>query len=210
MILRRALNQAVKWGILARNPASSVDPPRAEQHASNVSTPSEARSFLSAVQGHRLEGLFTVAVAVGLRLGECLGLRWQDVDLTDTGLRVSVQLQSRDGKPVLTEPKTTRVRRRIPLPSFAVAAMQKHRQQQELERLAIGPAWNKGDSCSCPMSGRRSMSATYAVRFRSSLRRQTYQILGSTNWATAPLACWWRKAPIPVPSRGGWATAPSR
>ena len=80
-ILRASLTQALKWGLVARNVATLVGLPKVARHEPEVFTPVEARAFLDIVKGDRLEALFTVALACGLRRGEALGLRWRDVDL---------------------------------------------------------------------------------------------------------------------------------
>ena len=140
-ILRSALNQAVKWDLIPRNVATLVDVPRVEQHDFRYFTLEESRRFLRAVQGDRLEALYTVAVALGLRQGEALGLRWDDVDLAN--VKVRMQLQRINGKLTLVPTKTARSRRTIPLPEFAIAALRRHRTQQLQERLAAGEKWQE-------------------------------------------------------------------
>jgi len=132
-ILRRALGQALKWGLLARNVATLVDPPRVERHEVEPLTPEQAKALLATCRGDRLEALYTVALA--------LGLRWDDVDLDGDMLRVRKQLQRIDGKLQLTEPKTARSRRSIALPGFAVQALREHRVRQFEERLLAGSRW---------------------------------------------------------------------
>ena len=66
---------------MVRNPAALAEPPKAERAEMKAFTPHEARRFLEAIAGHRLEALFSVALSLGLRQGEILGLRWSDVDL---------------------------------------------------------------------------------------------------------------------------------
>ncbi len=80
-VLRRALNQAVRWGYVPRNVATLVDAPRSERPDPEPLTPEEVRAFLEAVKEDRLAALYSVAIALGLRQGEALGLRWEDVDL---------------------------------------------------------------------------------------------------------------------------------
>jgi integrase len=142
-ILRSALNQAVKWDLVPRNVAKLVDVPRAEQHDFRYFTTEEARRFLRVVRTERLEALFTVAVSLGLRQGEALGLRWEDVDLEHGSLRVRMQLQRIDGKLTLVATKTAKSRRTIPLPGFALDAMRRHRTKQLEERLAAGEQWQE-------------------------------------------------------------------
>lgn len=103
--------------------------------------PEQGRALPNAVQGHRLEGPYRVALPLGLRLGEALGLRWEDVDPDAGTLRVAVALQRRKGSKELVEPKTHQSRRPLPLPSVLLAALKVHRMRQLEERFAAGPAW---------------------------------------------------------------------
>lgn len=140
-VLRRALGQALKWGLVARNVATLVDPPRSQRHDIRPLTPEQAGQFLTAARGDRLEALYAVAVSVGLRQGEILGLRWEDVDLDAGVLRVRVALQRLDGKPQLVEPKTRQSRRTLPLPAVVVRQLHAHRTRQREERLLAGERW---------------------------------------------------------------------
>ncbi|MGH8903791.1 MAG: tyrosine-type recombinase/integrase [Egibacteraceae bacterium] len=83
--LHRALGQALKWGLVARNIATLVDPPRVARPEIEPLSAEEARRLLEAAKGDRLEALYVVALTTGLRRGELLGLRWSDVDLGERG-----------------------------------------------------------------------------------------------------------------------------
>lgn len=144
-VLRRALNQAVRWQLVTRNVASMVDLPRAERHEVAALSPAGARAVLDAVRGDRLEGLVTLTLLTGMRQGEALGLRWQDVDLEAGTLSVRHALQRLDGKAQLVEPKTTRSRRNLPLSPALVAALREHRKRQLEERLWAGSRWQEAD-----------------------------------------------------------------
>jgi integrase len=144
-ILRAALNDAVQWGYIGHNPAAAAIPPRAVRHVVQPLSPAEARQLLTAVQDHRLSALFTVALACGLRLGEALGLTWEDVDLDAGRVQVRQALQRVDGEWRRVEPKTERSRRVIPLPAVAVAALKDHRRRQlkdELKAKHWDHAWD--------------------------------------------------------------------
>src|SRR5713226_5064374 len=97
-VLRRALNRAIKAGYVARNVAALVEPPRVPHHEITPLNPSQARTLLEAAKGNRLEALYSVALGLGLRLGEALGLRWNDVDFESGLMHVRVELQRIGGQ----------------------------------------------------------------------------------------------------------------
>ncbi len=140
-VLRIALNQALAWNLIARNPAPLVKPPKAKKHTMTVFTPEHARQFLDAVRGDRLEALYTVALALGLRRGEALGLQWRDIDIDAGTLTIAHQLQRVGGTLTLTEPKSYESRRTLILPAVALDALRQHRIRQLEEQLALGGAW---------------------------------------------------------------------
>lgn len=143
VLLRGALSQAVKWGLVARNVATLVSPPRVRRAEIRPFGPEEARTFLAAVASDRLEALYSVALAVGLRQGEALGLQWSDIDLDRATLTVRQALQWVDSKLVLVEPKSDRSRRTVPLPATTVRALRSHRARQLQERLLAGTRWQE-------------------------------------------------------------------
>ena len=152
--LRRALGEAERWGLVSRNVAKLVNMPKQERHEIEPFTPDEARTLLAAVKGHRLEALYAVAVAMGLRQGEALGLRWQDVDLDARSIRIRHQLQRRatgdDVIPLLTNrslvpTKTHRSRRALVVPATLAAQLRAHRARQARERLLAGADWMEHD-----------------------------------------------------------------
>ena len=140
-LLRSSLNRALKWGLVARNVATLIDRPRAERPPIKPLTPDQARTFLSALKGERLRALFVVALAEGLRQGEILGLRWENIDLEEGTLMVTAALQRVESKMTLVEPKTRASRRTISLSDLTVEALRQRRVQQLEERLAAGPEW---------------------------------------------------------------------
>ncbi|MHB9052871.1 MAG: tyrosine-type recombinase/integrase [Thermoleophilia bacterium] len=122
--------------------ATLVDPPRGARFKPTPLTLEQARAFLDAVKGDRLEAFYTVAVALGLRRGEALALRWQDIDLKSRTLSVRHTLQNLQGGGwSLAEPKSRNSRRTLGLPNFAVLALKDHRQRQLKERMTQGSHW---------------------------------------------------------------------
>jgi integrase len=126
-----------------RNVATLVDRPRSRRVEVQPLTPQQARTLLAAARGERLEALYLVALAVGLRQGEALGRRWEDIDLDAGVLKVRVALQRVKGKLQLVEPKTTKSRRTIALPQAVVGALRAHRTRQLEERLREGARWQE-------------------------------------------------------------------
>jgi integrase len=134
--LRRALNIAVRWQLIQTNPVSLVDPPPVPHSEVKPYNLDEARAFLQAVRGRRLEARWVVGIALGMRQGEVLGLHWEDVDLERGTLRVVAQLR-RDadtGQLERVETKTARSRRTLPLPESVRTVLSEHRERQEAER----------------------------------------------------------------------------
>ena len=142
-VLRTALNQALRWELVSRNVAVLTDPPRHRTREITPLTPRQAGTLLAAVAGHRLEALITVALGLGLRQGEALGLRWEeDVDLEAGTLSVQQTLVRAGREPRFEEPKTDRSCRTITMPGVVAAALRRHRTRQLEEQLAAGPEWH--------------------------------------------------------------------
>lgn len=142
-VLRTALGLAVRWDLVSRNVARLVDRPRIQRKPIQPLTPDEARRFLAAIHGHRLDALFSVALALGLRQGEALGLRWDDINFSVGTLRVSHQLQRIDAKLTLVPPKTERSRRTLVMPTMIVERLREHEKRQIAEKLWAGSKWQE-------------------------------------------------------------------
>jgi integrase len=173
-VLRQALNQALKWGLVARNVATLVEPPKVERFEIKPLAPTDANRLLDAARDDRLEALYRVALSLGLRQAEALGLRWEDIDLDKRTLRVSKALQVIKGEMQLVEPKTASARRILPLPSALVAALKAHRARQAAERLKMGEAWQDHDLVFCtrvgtPIHPRNLIRSFQALRERAGL-----------------------------------------
>lgn len=142
-IVTHALKDAVSWGLLARNPAAHVDPPRVARPEMEVWSQQEIQRFLASVADDRLYALWTVLLATGLRRGEALGLRWDDVDLDRRRLSIQRAVTVVDYEIVVSEPKTARGRRSVSIDPTTAAVLVAHRKRQLEERLAWGPAWQE-------------------------------------------------------------------
>ena len=145
-VLHGALDQAVKWNLIPRNPAASVDPPKLRQEEMTVLDADQARRFLNAAKGDRWECQYVLALSCGIRRGELMGLKWSDIDLDARTLRINRQLQRmRDGGGLyFTRPKNAS-RRTINLPETAINALGSHRMRQLEEQLWAGPNWQENE-----------------------------------------------------------------
>jgi integrase len=175
-VLRSALGVARRWEMVDRNVATLVDPPRAKRPHIRPLEPDEARRFLDSVQGKRLEALYSVALALGLRQGEALGLRWQDVDLAAGVLRVRHQLQRIDRKLKLVEPKTERSQRTLVIPTSIVERLGEHAKRQLAEKLWAGSKWVENDLVfanrfGAPLQARRVIADFHKVLSEAGLPR---------------------------------------
>ena len=142
-VINSAFRQAVKWRLIPRNPCKDVELPRQEHKEMQALSPEEAVAFLNAAKADRLGALFDLAVASGMRPGEYLGLKWSDVDLEVGTVTVQRTLVlGSKGEWYLSEPKTARSRRTIPLPKGTVEILRKHKTAQAEVRMKAPAEWN--------------------------------------------------------------------
>ena len=137
VVLHKALKAAVADGLIPRNAAAGLKLPRITREEIDPLTEEEARRLLETASGDRLEALYVLALNTGMRQGELLALKWDDVDLERGVLRVRRTLTHVDKAFVLGEPKTKNSRRTIRLTTSAVTALRAHlsRQLEEMERM---------------------------------------------------------------------------
>lgn len=145
-VLGRVLRRAMQEELINRNVVSIVDGPKLNREERRALTPEQARVLLRAIAPDRLGAAYTLALALGLRRGEVLGLRWADVDLDAGTLTVRQQLQRRAAKGLLLVPlKTVKSRRTLVLPATVIDIIRSHRASQAAERLVAGAEWANED-----------------------------------------------------------------
>lgn len=140
--LHKALEDATRWGLLARNPAAYADPPKAPAAEMTVWSPDQVKVFLDSVRGDRLFAAWMLAATTGMRRGEVLGLRWSDVDLAAARVSVRQIRTVARYKVSTTTPKTAKGTRTLALDPATAAALRTHRAAQKAERLAWGAAYD--------------------------------------------------------------------
>ncbi len=141
--LHKACKDAVRWGRIARNPLDAADPPRKSGDGTKEMKTwdkTQLRKFLEAVAEDRLHALWHTIAFTGMRRGEALGLRWQDVDLENARLSVRRALVPIKGEVVVSEPKTAKGRRVVALDPATIEVLK----TQAARQLDEQTAWKKG------------------------------------------------------------------
>lgn len=145
-IINEALKHGVRWGLIERNVALAVDPPRAEHREMAVLDAEGVALALETLEGTPWHLVVYMAVSTGMRRSELLALRWSDVDLTFASLSVVRTIhQLPGGEVVFARPKTAKSRRRVALAPMTVLQLRAHRERQEAERTTLGMAINQDD-----------------------------------------------------------------
>src|ERR671917_520092 len=143
-ILRKALKQAVLDGLILRNVCEVVKPPKVERKEITPLDRQQAKALLEAASGDRLEALYVLAVHTGMREGELLGLKWEDVDFERGLLRLRHALVREGGKVVLGDLKTPKSRRSVRLTAVATNALRGHLERQLAEMQRMGSHYQPG------------------------------------------------------------------
>lgn len=142
-VLRNALQNAVREELITRNVATLVQIPTPTYDMGKGLSVAEARLLLRSSADDRLHALYVLALVMGMRRGELLGLRWDAVNLERQTLTVERSLQRVNGELALAMPKTAASVRTVPLPPAVVKALTEHRERQAQERVAAGMEWKE-------------------------------------------------------------------
>jgi integrase len=145
LVLTQALGQAVRWQLLPTNPAAGAQPPRPRRPPRPIVDQNLIGRLLAAVAGTPLELPAAIAIATGMRRGEILALRWQDLDQDRTIAHVQRSLQPTRSGLVFEQPKTARSRRAVALPSFLKSYLDTQQHDQAVRRNLTGETWTDLD-----------------------------------------------------------------
>lgn len=172
-ILHRFLAHALKWGLLTHNPADRVDLPRKARREINVWDSEQVRVFLAeAKQSSPYYRLYLAAITTGMRQGELLGLRWQDLDLI-AGVASVQQTLYRLGKTLLVkEPKSNRSRRTVALAPILVEELRCIQDEQVVRQRELGGAYQNQGFVFCQPNGKALHAHNIVQRdFRLAMKR---------------------------------------
>lgn len=151
-VLRSALSAACREELISRNVAMLVDSPRVESAVHDPWTIDETLAFLKVARGDSTYAAVLLAIALGLRRGEIVGLKWSQVDFGSRTIRLGRQLQRRDG--VLYEDETKGRKRSMPLPLVCVIALRWQRLRWLSMREKAGAGWVANDWVFATRTGR--------------------------------------------------------
>ncbi len=141
--LKGALSYAMRDNLIARSVATLVNLPAVDEREKATLSPDEARRFLAAARGNRMENLFWLFLTTGLRLSEARGLMWDDIDWAEGTLAVRRQIQQYEGANHIGKPKSASGNRVIPLAPVAIAALRRQEGLVAEERRQMGPRWQE-------------------------------------------------------------------
>lgn len=141
-MLHRALKDALQMGLVNRNVTEMLKPPRRSTREMLPLSALEVRRFLEVVREDRFYALYVLACSTGMREGELLALRWQDVDLARRTVQVRMNVQETLGRYILAETKTAYSRRTVALTQAAVDALTEHWQQQQRVKAQMGSKYD--------------------------------------------------------------------
>lgn len=165
-VFRKALAQAVKWQLLSRNPSDGVEPPRFERREMMALDEAGVLRLLERVRESKYFLPILLAVNTGMRRGEILALRWQDVDLDAGNVMVRRTAQQLKGRVEFKEPKTAKSRRLVRLPADVVAALRKHKVKQAEDRLFLGAQYHDNGLVFTQMDGKPVWPSHVSDAFR--------------------------------------------
>lgn len=172
MMLHRALKDAVRWGLVARNVCDLVSPPRRAHYEFKPLTLEQAHQLLTALHGHNMEALFVLALTTGMRRGEILALKWQDINFTQNMLQVRRIFTRAPGQRyVEAQPKTDKSRRSVMLPSITTELLKQHRIHQLEAKLQAGEFWEEHDLVFCTSLGTPLNPNKVLERFKTVLKK---------------------------------------
>jgi integrase len=155
MALHCALEIAVKWGLLSRNPADAVTPPHCQRTEMHTMAENDIHNFLEKASGSQYYAMFYVSLFTGMRRSEVLALRWSDVDLMLCQISVTRSLHHlRSGELVFRQPKTAKGRRTIALSPSTALVLKEHKEQQMAQRMLLGTTQREDDLVFSDNNGR--------------------------------------------------------
>ncbi|WP_258111605.1 site-specific integrase [Alicyclobacillus sp. SP_1] len=172
LILQNALDRAVRWNLIGRNPCKLVDAPRPKKVEMKVWSKEQLQKFIAVSSEDELHHVFLLLATTGMRIGEVLGLRWSDVDLVNCKVTVQQQLSFVKGGYVVQPPKTRSGNRTIPVPNQVIDVLKDVKKQQDFKREFFGEDYQTGlDFVCCTDKGTPLYHGNFTARWNSLIQK---------------------------------------
>lgn len=169
--LSKALDQAMKMQIIKKNVATLVTIPKVKPYNAEVYNEAEVVTMINKAKGTDMEVPITLAVTLGLRRGELLGLKWSEIDLDEGKMTISNNLVSTSSGAVLKTPKTNTSCRTLELSEGIVSLLKKHRLAQKENKMKLGSAYIDNDLVCCYPDGNIIQPKNFSKKFSNFLKR---------------------------------------
>ncbi len=180
IIIHEALSQAVKNNLIVRNVSELTTLPKQSKKEMRVLTLEEQSRFLDTLEDDRLRAAYILALATGIREGELMALRWQDVDLKEGLIKINRSIKRVKNfdrnttvktKLIFQEPKTNAGKRTIPLPFSVIGELEAHKKRQLLEKMEARKVYTDNDLVFCNEIGNPTEPATIAQKFYKLIKK---------------------------------------
>jgi integrase len=170
VILKDALKQAYKCDMITSNPADKVKPPAMEKADIKIMTVDQQKHFIQALETETLRVAFLLAMQTGLRLGELLALRWEDIDIENRKINVKSTVRRIYGKLELQQPKTKNSVRSVPLMGIMIKEIERYNIEWKIRKMANKKEWGNKNYIFCTASGNLLEPRNFTRVFKRILR----------------------------------------
>jgi integrase len=166
-VANKGLKQAVKEKLIYNNPAKAIElPKKQEEQKLHTWNKKQVNEFLARAKDHRYYMIFFLAVNTGMRRGELLGLKWEDIDFNKKRLEVKRQAIRTDKGIILKKPKTEAGNRVIPITDNIIKELKKHKIRQNENKLALGSNYKDRDLVNCNKVGKPINPVNTYIEFK--------------------------------------------
>lgn len=169
-LLRKALEDAKRWQLIANNPADNVEVPKAKKYRATILDLSEIKILLEALRGHEMEVAVSLILFLGLRRGELLALSWDDIDWDNKTVHIQKNLVVGDDGPTVKDPKTEESNRVIPISDSIIRLLKKQRVWQNENKMRLGSLYVDSDYIFTKEDGSLFHPGTFSHNFGEFLK----------------------------------------